>query len=1352
MKTVSVASAALAAIVSWFALCPAALAQRVATPTLSGYAQIGSAKEVAEIWSADQHLYVKGDVGVGQSQLRSLEGWLAANGPHWTVVLMADAEGESFVAADRRTYFGMDAVESALGKGLSNRTGFGQLVHPVTGETDGAIFVLFLKERKFSYFSSEAQDRRGLGRSKWIGELDQPAFRAMRGGGRVVDAVKDTVRNINQRLERSIAEEAESARREELERLRDLQAAKESIAHHKELMSEVETMSAEFRLQYPQAAGELATPPLNEWRQRLGALEAGLKPENAGPSSQPLKQLGTEMDSYLNGYAAWKGYDANREEIQQVSAELANTPNSAAKVAIQEMEKLMLNADKKMRNGDLDLTQVLKQAEDQAEQGKALREAELKRIEAEKVRSGLIRQVLLGVGAALMALLSGVLYFFNRARKPAMDRAMGMLHEREASVAKETDGLDQLFTQSSDLLGSRNRIDERGYAGATRDLSYGALNDIDDLLIMNKEIRRVLKESREIVEPKGIWDKIVNWFSRDRYEETCRRISGKPLKFTRATGIPLVLKDIVRERAKAEGKPEPEGTPDEIILTFDEIYTAIQSRSQRATNAIKTLEDSLLNVNDDLNRLQSQLQSALDQASLLADAAVEDGLFPVPSYFDHLIPSAQKDVKDADSIATADAVSAIEGPIKLASRKLDEAQRLAKIIEDFRADGLKELHTISEKLHQMSYPTQWIEAELRQRSQWANQLFEKVASESIDGDLHQYQDSLQQLMVTARDAAALADQIRDQAKPRVDQLQQEIQDARQELSQRLGVPVSRMLVESNLNPDDAVLQAKRNIEAAATMLRQGKTDACREAMHGCDAEVARGVEIIEASKVSARDFDQNLNRESENLQQALTRCRNLWQQIRDAEQHYSTEALRLAYTSSAAARRSGTKPDNNPIVAGDVDSANVDQGDVNQEVVEVEQDGNVAAQLLERAEQRAGECRGILESAQQMFHEGMILTSMGKVQQAEALTVHMNNRLQRVEEHLNELERTVVENEKILTQCVSSVGRLNEAHRDRMVTIPTIEEIQTLNGQMAKVQSQVGNAGSRSNPFEFTQLLIVLRKRIAELEGMVVSDRHGHAEANRALEGAVQQWQVANQYVKQARADNIPDSPATSEGVRRVDVLEQNLVSIQQDFAQDHGDWKSIGRRSAAVQSDLSQVSRQLNVELQQATATLETFQQASQAVYDAEHWTGTWGIRVQGSPGVQQLESARAALQRGQYPSALDFSRQAYNSASLAIQRAEREVAARRMEEQQRAERVRRERAAAEAARYGGTAIGGSSGPFIFGPGFGGGSRSGGGFGGGFGGGSGGGGGVFGGGGGGGGGGSSGGADDSSGFSRSGW
>ncbi|MFP2927261.1 hypothetical protein ACLESO_19095, partial [Pyxidicoccus sp. 3LG] len=182
--------------------------------------RVRSAVGVVKLWSESQHLYVKGDIGVSDARLRELETWLTANAPHWTVVLLESAEGERFTDAEGTSFEGIEAVKHALGKGLSNRTSFGALKHPRTGEQDGAVFLLSLAERNLSYFGSDAQDRRKLGEEHWVGQLDAAAIAAMRDGGRVVDAARDTITTIDARLSLAVSQE-EAAREQRRVSLRD---------------------------------------------------------------------------------------------------------------------------------------------------------------------------------------------------------------------------------------------------------------------------------------------------------------------------------------------------------------------------------------------------------------------------------------------------------------------------------------------------------------------------------------------------------------------------------------------------------------------------------------------------------------------------------------------------------------------------------------------------------------------------------------------------------------------------------------------------------------------------------------------------------------------------------------------------------------------------------------------------------------------------------------------------------------------------------------------------------------------------------------------------------------------------
>ncbi len=209
----------LLALIAVMCLTPAGTcwAQRESAAFVTRFSRID---EVIEKWSPERQLFVQGNIGVGDAQLQGLAEWLRTNGPHWTIVLMETARGQDYKSAQGDRSRDMDAVEAALGIGLSNRTNFGKLVNAETNESDGAVFVLFLQERKFSYFASDAQDTRDLGEAHWVDELDQSARRAMRSGGRIVDAVKDTVKSINDRLNRVIAAEKNAQAQKAMQRQR----------------------------------------------------------------------------------------------------------------------------------------------------------------------------------------------------------------------------------------------------------------------------------------------------------------------------------------------------------------------------------------------------------------------------------------------------------------------------------------------------------------------------------------------------------------------------------------------------------------------------------------------------------------------------------------------------------------------------------------------------------------------------------------------------------------------------------------------------------------------------------------------------------------------------------------------------------------------------------------------------------------------------------------------------------------------------------------------------------------------------------------------------------------------------
>ncbi len=219
------------------------------------------------------------------------------------------------------------------------------------------------------------------------------------------------------------------------------------------------------------------------------------------------------------------------------------------------------------------------------------------------------------------------------------------------------------------------------------------------------------------------------------------------------------------------------------------------------------------------------------------------------------------------------------------------------------------------------------------------------------------------------------------------------------------------------------------------------------------------------------------------------------------------------------------------------------------------------------------------------------------------------------------------------------------------------------------------------------------QRQLEQLQGQIIGDEQAHAEAKRAAAGAREQLEQAGQLVRQSQSDGIPDSQQIVQTNSRITELSRQLRDVENDLEVAHGDWQAIDTRAARIQTELSSASKTLGSELSSAGQALAAFQQASQLVLQAGQWSGPWGVRVSGSPGVSELERARRSLQSGNYGLVLQVSQIALLAAQTAIQSAEREVARRHMEEERQREAERRAQQEALRRRSSTTLGGGSFG-----------------------------------------------------------
>ncbi|MFN9913800.1 MAG: hypothetical protein ACK53L_14500, partial [Pirellulaceae bacterium] len=332
----------------------------------------------------------------------------------------------------------------------------------------------------------------------------------------------------------------------------------------------------------------------------------------------------------------------------------------------------------------------------------------------------------------LVALGSAGRWWLHRRRSPWAEKALAAFNEREQSVRLETDQIDTLFTRNAEILGSLKKVEERGYTGITRMVSEQALKYVDDLFIMSKEVNRVVGEAKALIYPTSLWGQLSNLFSSRNYEKAVELLSGKPLRFSKREGLPWVLRDSLAEQQGLAKPLDESQIPEEISLTFEEVYQAFKDRGVQALQALTTIETSLTTVHDKLTALQQELEVLTTREKALNNQSQQDGFFPLDNAVEVLLPSIQSDLAKADELAGFDAVQAVQESLPTAERKLRDFDRLVDEVEVARQELFPRLQDLQSRLKGMSYAAPWIDATLKAISQLADDSVAEATGTSIE--------------------------------------------------------------------------------------------------------------------------------------------------------------------------------------------------------------------------------------------------------------------------------------------------------------------------------------------------------------------------------------------------------------------------------------------------------------------------------------------------------------------------------------------------------------------------------------------------------------------------------------------
>jgi uncharacterized membrane protein YgcG len=1239
--------------------------------------------EIPEEWRADRTLYVKGDLGIPVDRLEGLELWLKENAPNWTVVLMRDAQGEEYRDVAGEVFYGMDAVEHAMGKRLPAETAFGEMVHPVTKEKNGAYFILYLEERKLAYHASEAYDRRRLGEDHWIGNLDAAAIAAMRGGGRVIDAARDTVTSIDRELERRVRAEIDERERE-AERARRLKEETAVAIHEmRERLAGLAVRMEGLRREFGDPPGDLANPPIGAWGAALDGAERKFGQGDDGAVSDTREVMG-QVDAHVRRLFE---HEKVPVRIGRLEKEMDGVRFHEASVAAQRMlagvrERLRAAGEVHARMDHGCVREISSAEEEVAEavrldlvtrgeverlDGLKARMAELghpveargvvERLEKELAGGGpigagmddlaaLLDRVVeerarverreaqvraavktAGVAGGFGLLLAGLIG--NRRRRGPKRVALELFAMWEATLKRRSDGLFGLLDRTAKAVGSAHALERSGWKGETMRLARETLADVDHLFVLASGLDRVLEEARELLFPANPVGGSVNLVSGRRYERAVEMLEKRPLRFSPEDPVRRMLQGRkLDEWSDLLGK---HGGEEVFTLTFPELNGVFEERAARAVGSLAVLENCWVEV----ETLRGELEKSLDATAALERetdaAAMGDGWFAMEPLFEKLLPAARGDRESGLALAVTDPVSALRGDLAEARRKAGDAAGLCERVMRFRGGELPGLKAAAEALTKAGRRSGWIGGAVDGLSEKAGDLAEEAVGRGISAELEVLGGEMDALCARVERAVALNGQARDVSEREMVAVGERVASERERLGKLLGISGSRVLAESEEeNPDRTLEEAKRQHLAALAALDRGDVDAAGAGLDACGGWCAAAGEVMDETARAYGEAEGEFGaipRETERVAGLVAEAEGV---LEGMEKRFSPMALRRVLVEPGY-------PDGEASVADHVRRA--------LDLLDEARSGVVEA--------LAGHGAGAILKAARL-RDAAVVANGGAA-----------DFLAAIHRQAESLERLVAENRSAVEGLKQQAERLAVAVSEPVTMVPTVRAFDEAGSVLDEALRAVALEGAAANPFEDAGMISRTEEGLKGVERLLGMDRALHAEAARSIEAVEREMRAGQGLVAKAKGDGIADSAETIRCVERILVLESDLGDLRRRFSEPHGDWYGLDVVADGLEAEAVRVNGELRGELERAEQCVRALHAAAERVRAA--------AGLLGAAGSDSLERARAVLANGEYFLAHSHAEDAMREADQAIREEEERERRRRREAEERREAERR-------------------------------------------------------------------------------
>lgn len=1319
---------------------PAVHAQNAVLPNIpatSIMAQIGGSQAQAEVlhardindaiakWTPSTKLIIIGDPGLDAGSQRQLAAFLADK--HWTVIVAENANGMSFRDVDGNTRYGKEALEFGAGQGIFRKNGFSGQVNDASGLADGSILVISMGEHYLFLRNSEAQRVNGLdGAAQFPGNLDQWAKARLRAGGDISGAVKETVTNIDERLNSAVASAAQSAA--------------SSVASAKSSVEDFARARAAFERSHPSVAATVGAVDAALLRSQLASAEKALSAKNPSEAARIASQVSSKADAAAS---AMKNYESNFATAQTAVATAKADVNSLEKNSSAFLAKHPKATGDLARPDLRSMRDKLASAESSIASNPAGAKSAAAAVSAEvlRVQTALNDHA---AGADQIAASEAMLKQLEArsgadAASPDLVTAKQALREaREGHELGASNWASQLQSAKSALSNAERTITDAEAAARSAALVrlwlmiFAGLFTLGGSAFLNWRARKAKAKAEEelqkwdaILEKKldtviDELDKRMDVYvgpisgekSRGWVDETAdaaakvRQDAGKAkLYLAMARNIHDRATALVRPKAMTGGWlvnqfwPSRYAKAEAMLATepltfkpqdgFDALfekasdwrgdlygeakdYAPVSENFESVMAKFNASSKSAVAALDEIEKASTGYGAAFDAtdaaiaaAQKKAAEAAADSYFQVAALGATILSGAKETLAAARSKAAHNPVGAMKGQGALAERIAADSAALADLAVSMYKGETSTTDPIVAALTASSVGTKWVADSRAALDSQASELAASLAKTDGAKGLAALKAAYETHASNLSKAKnGLAGILASQEASAKSAAS--VDSARATVAAALNLAADKMLREAGNDPSQRLASANEAFVDALAKLGRGELADAEAAHQLGDGLVSQANAIVAASLKSLKD------------QEGDVAGRIAEAQRLDALQAERAEVLK------------GIRRDFAPSVLA------LTAGDLSHPSANGTVDDNV-----EEAQAAIDAAKTKREQAVRSFRDAKVLDAASLLSQAKAHEEIAQNRLDEISEKRTRLDKTVADNNANLEKLEAKVRSWKtEIPDDKRSMRPTIAAYDAASKDL--VAARAASDAKKGDPFKAAALVASVSTELDQVWVKVANDRDAYAEVVRSLKAAESQLSAAADQARAAQGDGVADSPAITAAYRDLANLNSAYKNALAGSQAEHGEWPTLDREADRITNEAAHVAAVLKGELAAAAKATQAISSAASQVSQATNWTGSYGVSVPGSPGSGSISSARSALNNGDYAGAIRYAESARAAAIAAIQEAEAEVSRRRRaeeEERRRQEEARRRREQEEEDRRrrssdsGSGGFGGSSG-----------------------------------------------------------